>query len=199
MKTSFALIAAACLSVFAATSHANQDEPPAYPEQQAFDDYVFGQPLKLDLSQIKPAGTAATKQSSRSGVTTRAAAAPLTQVRILAIGSSNIGWENIAAGAQSTTQDHGGAVLLAAVLEMGYGGNAIGRMNGGVLPSSSLYRRDTLCFVNGNATSPCPAGNSVSGFINYWDISGNQNGSFQHTNTSLNSPWNTLSSQVYIR
>jgi hypothetical protein len=139
------------------------------------------------------------KPSIRSGNTTLAPAAPLSQVRVFAVGSSNSSWEYPAVGAQSTAHDHGGAFMAVVVLEMGYGGNAIGRMNGGVLPASALYRRDTLCFVNGNAAVPCPAGNTVAGFLNYWNVSGNQNGFFQHSNTSLNSPWNTLSTQINIQ
>ncbi|STQ90083.1 DUF4879 domain-containing protein [Iodobacter fluviatilis] len=197
MKKLLLVLVSAYLAVSSPAAMADQDASSIYPEKKAFDDYVFGQPLRLDLSQIKPAET--TKSSAHAENTTFAPAAPLSQVRVIAVGSNNIGWENIPVGAQATVQDHGGAFLAVAVLEMGYGGNPIARMNGGVVPSASIFRRDTLCFVNGSAAIPCPPGNTVAGFIVYWDVSGNQNGFFQHTNTSLNSPWNTLSAQISIR
>jgi hypothetical protein len=132
---------------------------------------------------------------------TLAPAPPLSYVQVYAVGSTNVGWETLSnSSALSTTYDHGGANLYVEVLELGYGGNPIVKMNGGLLPSSANYATYSVCSdVYGNLYSPCNAGQTVAGWLRYYDVSGNQSGLFEYQNTSLNSPWNTMSDRISIR
>ncbi|WP_083799637.1 DUF4879 domain-containing protein [Lautropia mirabilis] len=44
-----------------------------------------------------------------------------------------------------------------------------------------------------------PTGQSVVGYRRYWKLGGNQRGAFSYQNTSMNSPWNTMSDSIYIQ
>jgi hypothetical protein len=119
--------------------------------------------------------------SARTDVGPAAPAPALSRLQITAIGSSNVGWENIADIQFSTAYDHGGAQLYAEVFELGYGFSRFASMNGGALPSSSSTSY-TVCISGGQYVSPCTAGQTVVGFLFYWNLSGNQNGVFYNQN-----------------
>lgn len=127
----------------------------------------------------------------------RAPAPPLTQMWVYAVGSTNCGWE-YTVGLSVTTCDHGGAQLRTAVLEIGYGSSRIAWMNGGVLPGSVMYASTPVCITGGYYSWPCTAGQTVVGFLNEYNVDGYQNGIFKYQNTSINSPWNTMSVQISI-
>ncbi len=132
-----------------------------------------------------------------SGAVARAAAPPLTAMWVYAVGSTNCGWEGTA-GLTTTTCNHGGAQLRAAVLEIGYGASRVAWMNSGLLSSSAMYASTPVCVTGGYYTWPCTAGQTVVGFLNEYNLDGYQNGIFKYQNTSTNSPWNTMSVQISI-
>lgn len=138
--------------------------------------------------------------SGKSGDQTLAPADPLTYVEVDYVGSSTQGWEPIAVDAFSTSKDHGGATLLVRVIEVGYGTNPIAEMNGSILSSSKNYENTRLCWnFSGYLTFDCQAGMLIAGYARYYDLSGNQSGTFEYQNTSINSPWNTEYDRLYIQ
>lgn len=153
-------------------------------------------PVNSHRHQIPAEVSPGTGQGTDAG--TFAAAPPLTAMWVYAVGSSNCGWE-YTAGLYSTSCDHGGPLLRAAVLEIGYGGNDVAWMNGGLLPTTAQYASTPVCVTGGYYTWPCTAGQTVVGFLNEYYLDGHQNGIFKYQNTSMNSPWNTMSVQISIR
>ncbi|WP_220347761.1 DUF4879 domain-containing protein [Alkalilimnicola ehrlichii] len=129
----------------------------------------------------------------------RQPAPPLTQMWVYAVGSSNCGWEYPAPGAFSTSCDHGGTQLRAVVLEIGYGSSPFAWMLGGLLPSSANYLTEMLCDQGGGMLGYCSPGQTVVGFLRYYNLDGHQSGNFSYQNTSTNSPWNTMSTNINIR
>ena len=140
--------------------------------------------------------------SLQAGQTNQAGFAPapaLTAMWVYAVGSSNIGWEVMQTRGQfSTKQNHGGALMRAAVIEIGYGYSPFAYMQGSLLPASKIYQTDSVCIVGGYYTWPCPAGYTVVGYFRYINLDGYQNGQFSYRNTSVNSPWNTMSTWINI-
>ena len=64
--------------------------------------------------------------------------------------------------------------------------------------SSANYQTTPVCVTGGSYTWPCTAGQTVVGFLRYYNLDGNQSGLFKYQNTSTNSPWNTMSVQISI-
>jgi hypothetical protein len=157
----------------------------------SFDDLTNEGPLSPSRAMSDP--------DAKTPAAALAAAPPLSKVFVYAVGSTNCGWEYMTAvGQLSTTCDHGGTQLRSAVLEIGYGSNPVAWMNGSVLPASKNYQTNPVCVVNGFYSWPCPAGYTVVGFLRYYNLDGNQNGLFRYQNTSTNSPWNTIATQISI-
>lgn len=129
-------------------------------------------------------------------VVARGPAAPLTDMWVYAVGSTNCGWEYtynyLDSGRILTMCDHGGEQLRAAVLEIGYGFQRFAKMNNSLLPSSAMYASTPVCVTGGYYAWPCSAGQIVAGFLNEYNLDGHQNGIFQYENTSANSPFNTM-------
>lgn len=139
------------------------------------------------------------KTTLKTDVQIMASAPPLTKMFFYAVGSSNCGWEYMTSQTQSsTTCNHGGTQLRAAVVEIGYGSNPLAWMNGGLLARSKNYQTTPICVVNGVYSWPCPAGYTIVGFLRYYNIDGYQNGLFKYQNKSTNSPWNMMSKQISI-
>jgi len=129
-----------------------------------------------------------------------APAPPLTRELVYAVGSTDCGWEYMTTiGQISTVCNHGGTQLRAVVQEIGYGGTPFAWLNGGILPSTANYQNDPICIVGSYYTSPCPAGYTIVGYYRYFNLDGNQSGSFTYQNTSVNSPFNTLSTGINIQ
>lgn len=192
---SFGLIFNACLSVMptlaVAADVASQDAQGASMQPLT----SFEAPNNTGhLLKAKPNG-----EATKNSITALAAASSLTQVFVYAVGSSNCGWEYMTSTSQfSTICNHGGALMRSAVLEIGYGSNPLAWMNGSLLPSYANYQTTPVCVVGGYYSWPCPSGYSVVGFLRYYNLDGNQGGLFRYQNTSTNSPWNTLSTQINI-
>ena len=119
----------------------------------------------------------------------------LSSVRVYAVGSSNYGdWEFLPTGALSTANDHGGQVQVA-VLEFGYGVNPVATMNGN---SVSIYESTAVCGPPSNFNFPCTNGQTMTGTMYIYDVSGYQNGTFAYQHTSINAG-GTLYAQIYIQ
>jgi hypothetical protein len=120
----------------------------------------------------------------------------LSSVRIFAVGSSNYGdWEFISTGAYSTSNDHGGQILQVAVLDFGYGLNPIAKMNGSTVP---INESEMVCGTPPNFPLECSIGQSATGTLYIYDVSGYQNGTFTYQNTSINGG-GTFYAQIYIQ
>ncbi|RKH60547.1 DUF4879 domain-containing protein [Corallococcus interemptor] len=189
--TMHAKMLAVALSTVAMTASA-ADFTPAEPARRYVESTLRGETLDVSsqrLGRVPEAGR----------VTTLGPAPALSYVQVYAVGSSNVGWEYVSSSAFSTTYDHGGAVLLVAVLEFGYGTSRYVTMAGSVLSGSANYANDSICDDGfGNAVTPCSPGQTIIGFLRYYDVSGNQSGSFYYQSTSINSPFNTMSDSMSI-
>lgn len=84
------------------------------------------------------------------------------------------------------------------VREIGYGGTPIAYMAGSLLATAKNYQNIPICIVGGYY-STCTAGNTIVGWYRYFNLDGYNSGQFNYQNTSLNSPWNTLSRGIYIK
>jgi hypothetical protein len=126
-----------------------------------------------------------------------APAPPLSYVQIRYVGSSNKGGEWIPDNQLSTTLDHSGAQMLVLTVEVGYGSNPVAQINGATLPSSANYRTDPFCNY-ADFLEQCSAGQTIVGWVRYWNLNGYQGGSFWYQNRSINSPFNTLGDRLNI-
>ncbi len=122
----------------------------------------------------------------------------LSSLEVRYVGSSNQGWEPIAASQLLTTRDHGGPQLRALTVEGGYGRTPIAFMNGVRLPSAARYLSEPICDAS-NFLAACRAGQTVIGWRHYWNLDGYQSGRFSSQNTSIVFPFRTLTDAVNIR
>jgi hypothetical protein len=139
--------------------------------------------------------------AAQSMAVARAPAPPISQVAVLAVGSSQAGgWEYMAAPGQLTTMlDHGGSELRVVVRQIGYGGIPIGSLWGSVLPVGTQYMSERLCVDGGGYTQDCQPGQTIVGWLYYFNLDGVQEGEFGFQNTSLNAPFNTAWTSIRIR
>lgn len=126
-------------------------------------------------------------------------APPLTQTFIYAVGSTNCGWEYMTTiGQASTTCDHGGAVLRAAVVEIGYGSNPTAFMYGLQRPIYMNYTTLPVCIIGSYYSWACPASYTIVGFLRLYAVDSYQDGPFGFQDTSANSPFNTIYTEINI-
>lgn len=118
---------------------------------------------------------------------TRGPAPSLSELQLLAIASANHpDWEYLwNPNFYTTPSNHGGAWMVVATFDLGYGNNPICRINGFNLTSIQV---ETITDASG----------IVIGFIRYWNANGYQGGACTYQNTSTNSPWNTMSDSATI-
>jgi len=135
---------------------------------------------------------------ARGAIAPMAAAPGLSYLQIHHVKSQSYPyqWEFVPVSTLRTVNDHGGSWLRVATVEVGYGSHPIGRMNGAVLPASANYQ--TVPFCTSNYALPCSPGQTVIGFVRYWNLDGYQNGIFSYQNTSTNYPYKTLSDRLTI-
>ena len=124
-----------------------------------------------------------------------ASAAALSQVKVLKVESPACGFEDIAPGQERTRCDHRGPNIKVYVLEVGYGRNAHIALDGFEVNGT---RTPVCAFDNGNLTE-CTAGKKTVGYLYVLDLAGKQEGTFTFSNTSINAPGNTMSTQLYIK
>ncbi|MGY2276841.1 DUF4879 domain-containing protein [Pseudomonas monsensis] len=124
-----------------------------------------------------------------------ASAPPLTQLKVLKVESPNCGFEDIAEGQEQTRCDHSGSNIKVYVLEIGYGREPHVALDGFEVNGT---RTPVCAFDNGNLTE-CTVGRKTVGYLYVFDLAGKQDGIFTFSNTSINAPGNTLSTQLYIK
>ena len=124
-----------------------------------------------------------------------ASAAALSQLKVLKVESPACGFEDIAPGQERTRCDHNGPNIKVYVLEVGYGRKAHIGLDGFEVSGT---RTPVCAFDNGNLTE-CTAGRKTVGYLYILDLAGKQEGTFTFSNTSINAPGNTMSTQLYIK
>ena len=169
MRTRNVILSLAILATIAGTSQASEIRQPSNMATARLADPM----LQLAIHQRVV--------SAKTDVGPTAPAPTLSKLQITGIFSNNVGWEDIADFQFSTVYDHSGAQLFAEVFELGYGFSRFASMNGGGLPSSSSTSY-AVCISGGQYVSNCTAGQTVVGFLYYWNLSGNQNGVFYQQN-----------------
>ena len=132
-----------------------------------------------------------------SGAQTASAASapPLTQLKVLKVESPACGFEDIAEGQEQTRCNHSGPHIMIYVLEVGYGREAHVGLDGFDVNGT---RAPVCAFTNGNLTD-CTVGMKTVGYLYVFDMAGKEQGTFTFSNTSINAPRNTLSTQLYIK
>lgn len=161
--------------------------------EPAFSDFLATNPLKIFAPSSFKANKKRGKYSSEQ-ISPLAAATGITYFEIAAVGSSNVGWEYPQSYLQSTIEDHGGSILYVAVLQLGLGNNNGSNMNG---LSKSPFQTDRLC--GSDSHYPCVSGETITGFIYYFNYSGQQTGFFTASANSVASPFGFWSDSISIR
>lgn len=136
------------------------------------------------------------KQSADAGtVSPQAAAEGISYFEVYAVGSSDVGWEYPTELQTTTSYDHGGSQLLVAVIQYGYGNPNPATMNG---LQKSDYDDEYLC---GSMSSlhVCNVGETVTGFLYYYDFSGQESGQFEASASSIAYPYGYWSDSIYIK
>nr|WP_253937590.1 YolA family protein [Dickeya dadantii] len=120
----------------------------------------------------------------------------MSSVQVYAVYSSlKGGWQAVPTNTLSLS-GYAGGTLRIAVLEVGYGGNRIGWLNGG---QTSPYQVNPVCVVSGRYTESCPAGSIVSGWMAYFNADNMSSVTFRYQSTSTNFPNRTLSTSLNIQ
>ncbi|RJL50836.1 YolA family protein [Pectobacterium carotovorum] len=142
--------------------------------------------------------TSANETSSQDYKPLRAPAPALSSVYVYAVASTQNGgaWEYIGPNKIATAQDHGGAQVRIAVLEVGYGNNRFGWIDG---QQKSPYQVNGVCVVSGYYSESCPVGSTYVGWMAYFNGDGMSSGTFRYQSTSTNAPYRTLSTSLNIR
>lgn len=125
-----------------------------------------------------------------------ASAAALTQVKVIKVQSPSCGLEDIADNQPQTQCNHSGPSIKVYVLEVGYGQNQPQATLDGFEVNGS--RSPVCAYDNGNLTE-CTPGRKTVGSLYTFDLAGKQDGTFSFSNTSINAPRNTMSTQLYIK
>lgn len=103
-------------------------------------------------------------------------------------------WEYVTASQFSTTTDHGGSWIDVAVLQYGYGngGASLNSFNG------SNYLTEVLCGSLSNLHY-CSVGETVTGFLAYYEFLNSTGGSFSAYSDSIASPFGRRTDTLSIR
>ena len=141
----------------------------------------------------------AVNQHQTKGIVRKARAQGLQYLQVAAVLSASGGWESIGAYQMATSRDHGGGSLRVVTEEIGYGNVLVARMNGILLPASANYQNESICFNGRAATTRCSPGQIVVDIAAIGSLTEISGGTFSYQNTSMNSPWNTMSDSIYIQ
>ena len=125
-----------------------------------------------------------------------ASAEPLTQVKVIKVQSPACGLEDIGDNQPQTQCNHSGPSIKVYVLEIGYGQNQPHATLDGFEVNGT--RAPVCAFDTGNLTE-CTPGSKTVGSLYTFDLAGKQEGTFSFSNTSINAPRNTMSTQLYIK
>jgi hypothetical protein len=104
-----------------------------------------------------------------------------------------VGWETIASYQTTTLNDHGGSQVYAYVWQVGYGNIGTASFNGiSKTPEQSQYRCGTDLHI-------CATGETVTGWVYLYNLSGQESGTFSVSANSVASPFGYWSDSVYIK
>lgn len=102
-------------------------------------------------------------------------------------------WEVLESWQSITNRDHGGAYLYVAVLQVGYGNNNNATMNG---ISRDTVLEERLC---GSDLHVCNVGETITGWMYYYNYSGQESGYFTNSANSTAYPFGYWSDSISIR
>jgi hypothetical protein len=125
-----------------------------------------------------------------------ASAPPLTEVKILKVESPQCGFETLDQGQTQTRCNHSGPNIRVYVLEVGYGRSQPHAALDGFEVNGT--RSPVCAYENGNLTD-CSQRTKIVGNLYIFSLAGKQEGTFTFSNTSINAPRNTMSTQLYIK
>ena len=157
----------------------------------ALADFLVTNPIDIVATYLYEANSKQGKSFSNQ-VAPLAAATGISYFEIYAVGSSNVGWEYPSASQSSTSLNHGGSILYTAVLQIGLGNNNGATMNG---LTKQAFQTEKLC---GSDLHYCNTGEIVTGFLYYFNYSGQQSGNFTDSANSVASPFGYWSDSIYI-
>ncbi|KMN10961.1 DUF4879 domain-containing protein [Pseudomonas helleri] len=123
-----------------------------------------------------------------------APAMPLSTVEILKVASNSGAVEDVSDGREQTKMQHRGPHIKVYVLERGYGGQPTVTFDGQIIDGV----RTPVC-NKGEGLVTCDGAGTTVGYVYTFDLSNNQGGWFQFSNTSLVAPFKRLQTQLYIR
>jgi Domain of unknown function (DUF4879) len=127
------------------------------------------------------------QNAESNGVVALAPAPSITQLQVYAVRSANYpSWEYLSSSQYSTTIDHGGSWMDLVTYQYGYGNNPICKLN-----SVNLSNWHTEYITDSAGT--------IIGFIYYWIADGHQGGKWTYQDTSMNSPFNTMSDWATVK
>ena len=116
---------------------------------------------------------------------------------------STQGCDTISSGQLATQITHKGPQVYAYVWEIGYGRGEIAKQGGALLTSGQQIAYNPVCLFSGSYTINCPSGYTIVGFRYVWNVgyylSQGYAQNFTAQDTSLNSPFNTLSTALQIK
>ncbi|KAF1011734.1 MAG: hypothetical protein GAK32_00620 [Pseudomonas fluorescens] len=122
-----------------------------------------------------------------------APAPALSEVRVFKVESAGCS-EDIPERAESTRRCVHRGPTQVSVMEVDLGNNPMGRFNGAELNG----QRTAVCQV-GSLSEVCSGTGTVVGYIYVFDLNVQDQGWFEYSNTSINVPRNTLTTQLNIR
>ncbi|GAB4182386.1 MAG: hypothetical protein Tsb002_03610 [Wenzhouxiangellaceae bacterium] len=190
-KSIFTGSLALALSCSAHLSFAGDIEGATIQSLKHYDGTINGQ--TLDISGLADL-VDAKLQAETDKEDNRAPAQGITYFEVYAVGSSNIGWElNIPAIQQTTTYDHGGALMRVVVLQVGLGNPNNASMGG---MTTGRYLTENLCGADLHWCSP---GETITGFLYYYAFDGLQNGFFTNSSNSVATPFGFWSDSISVR
>jgi len=124
----------------------------------------------------------------------QAAAPGISLFEVEAVYSTQYGtWEFFNQYQTSTLENHGGAELYAAVVQIGYGNPTNAVFNGG---QYSHFFSERLCGFDYHSCNP---GEIVRAWRYYYNLSGQQQGYFTASANSIASPFGFWSDSMYIK
>jgi hypothetical protein len=125
-----------------------------------------------------------------------AAASGISVYQIMGVSSASYApWEPISSAQSSTVQNHGGSYIRVAVFQYGYG-NANTATLAGYL--GNHYLRASIC---GPLSAPyyCNVGDTITGYVDYYQFNGPQGGSYSSSASSVVFPYGTWTDSIYIK
>ena len=123
---------------------------------------------------------------------TKASASGIDYFEVYAVGSSQYGGWQIVPASQYSVSGHIGGTLLVAVLQRGYGNDNPATMSG---LSQNSYYEERLC---GTDLHVCSVGETITGWLYYYDMTGASNGQFKASANSVAYPFGYWSDTIYI-